>query len=460
MSKLSKKLIRMIILVIIGVGICLLLMNSIFVEKYYLRSKKIVLENVYEKIVDLDKQTIIDNIEHLEREYELNIRYIGLTGDVDVFNDRLRQALAYKGISVNKLWVTPEHLKSIEKHGDVNILANQGNLNYSLLMKLADIDDTLFVFVMTIPHVTETINIINQFISLLLIGAVGITVTLIIIFSKKIIGPLVELSLLAQDIAKLQFRQADIHTGDEIEDLANSINIMSKKLELSHKALDENNQQLKQLIGDVSHELKTPIALIKAYGEGIKDEMDDGSFLDIIIEQNEEMEKLVDKLLSLARLYKENLNIESFNLSELLQKSVERTKVLGLGQDITFSIEIEENVYVLGDENSLQSVISNLLTNAVKYTEDKKIHIQLQEIKDKVYLRIKNGILEDKIANLTGIWEPFYVGESSRNKHLSGTGLGLAIVKVILDKHDMKYGYHVLAGEIEFYIELANSKEL
>lgn len=460
MSKFSKKLVRMIILVIMGVGTCLILMNSIFVEKYYLRSKKLILEEAYEEMLALDNGDTLDHLKELEDKYQLTIGYTEVTRDEVVLNDRLREELAYKKIAVNRLWVSSGHIERIEKHGDINMLVNQGNLNYSLLIKLAEIEGTLFILIMTIPHVTETINIINQFTTLLLIGAAGLAIILIIIFSKKIIEPLVELSVLAEEIAKLRFKQASIHTGDEIEDLANSINVMSKKLELSHKALDENNQQLKTLIGDVSHELKTPIALIKAYGQGIKDEMDDGSFLDIIIEQNEEMERLVDKLLSLARLYKESLNIESFNMSQMIRKNVETTRMLSVDQGITYSLDIEEDVYVIGDKDNLRSVVNNLLTNAIKYTEDHEVDVKLQVIKDKVYLRIRNGISEEAVFGLERIWEPFYVAESSRNKHLSGTGLGLAMVKVILDKHNMEYGYHVLDGKIEFYIELVNSKEL
>ena len=121
-------------------------------------------------------------------------------------------------------------------------------------------------------------------------------------FSKRVISPLEELSELTKDIALLNFKKVHIRTGDEIEDLSNSINVMSEQLEIAHNKLEDKNENLKHLIATISHEFKTPLALIKAYSIGVNDGIDDGSYTEVILEQVDNISKLVDDMLLLSKI--------------------------------------------------------------------------------------------------------------------------------------------------------------
>ncbi|MHC1748900.1 MAG: sensor histidine kinase [Cellulosilyticaceae bacterium] len=452
MSKLLEKLISVMILIVLLVVVISVCINTVFVEKYYLRDKKNVLETAYKNSPIEDENVMLNTISKLEKEYGITILTTQFTKDEIALNDSLKSELISRGVNIKKFWMTDRIVDEIYTQGTANMIFNQGTLNYSVLVKFVGVRDTLYAYVMTIPHVTETIEIVNRFNIIIIIGMCTSIVIFMSMYLRKIIRPLAQLSVLAEDIAQLDFKQVDIQTGDEIEDLANNINIMSKQLEASHRALNEHNNQLKRLMSDISHELKTPIALVKAYGEGIKDGMDDGSFIDTILEQNDEMNLLVERLLSLSRVYNQTLNIETIDLSEMIKETVEKISFTSKDEVVQLELSIEDSICILGDKNNLQSVFNNLVTNAFKYTASVKVSITLKQENNKVYFNVSNGIISEQAQAFEKVWEPFYVLEESRNKYLSGTGLGLPIVKAILDKHDVDYGYRIVDETVIFYV--------
>ncbi|HDR5106196.1 TPA: HAMP domain-containing protein, partial [Bacillus anthracis] len=131
-------------------------------------------------------------------------------------------------------------------------------------------DDMLILVGVSIAHSNEIIKTLNSFYLFILVITIFLIIVLVWILSKTITTPLKELSDVAEDISRLQFKKTKVKTNDEIGDLATSINIMSEKLQEAHQDLTDRNEHLKRFMGDVTHELKTPIALVKAYSMGIK----------------------------------------------------------------------------------------------------------------------------------------------------------------------------------------------
>lgn len=453
MNKLAHKLTRASIGIILIVTLLSLIINTLFIEKYYLYTKKRTLDSIYQELENKTTEILIEETESLEETYNIRILCTSYSPDVDKFNDAIQTQLRSKNIFTSRFWITPKKVEQLQANGSVNLIYNQGNLNYSVLMKLFLRDDLVFALTLTIPHVTETIAIINQFTLMILIGALILTLILMRVFTNRIVKPLSKLSEVANNIAHLDFQQIHIDTNDEIEELSHSVNLMSHNLKRSHQELSENNQYLKNLIGDISHELKTPISIIGAYGSGIEDGMDDGSFIEVILEQNKHMADLVEKLLFLSRLHRQPLHYERFNLSQLFDQALTQLTPLMTTHHIQCITHITPDLWVYGDRDNLQSVATNLITNAIKYTSDSKIDIKLGIQGDFIDFNISNAISPDISNNLQHIWQPFYVLEESRNKHLSGTGLGLAIVKAILEKHSLDYGYHINDHMITFYIK-------
>ena len=178
--------------------------------------------------------------------------------------------------------------------------------------------------------------------------------------------------------------------------------------------------------------------------------MDDGTFLEIIIMQNEEMEKKIESLLSLAKIEQAQLNLTRIDMSRLLEEVIKTHAIHLENHKIDFKSHIEKDCYANVSKEEMMSVFNNLLTNAIKYTADKTITVQLYKEEDRCHFMIKNGIDPRHALEIDQVWKPFYVGEASRSKTFSGTGLGLTIVKAILDKHQITYDCYLANNQFVF----------
>lgn len=458
MTKLNKKLSISISIVVVVVYVMSIAINSMFIHRYYLHEKRNILDNIADEIKHKDINRLKSDIDSIEGKNNTDIVYIELNkdykdkGNIDKINNDLLNAFWKKGLSLNKFWIEEDSLKNIDNKS-INKIYNQGKTKYSLLVKFMKKDNYLFAISIPIEHSEETISIVNRFNIIMGIFSVIIITILIFILSNRIIRPMEKLKLLSKDISELNFRTESIKTNDEIEELAYSINIMSVKLEKAHNELNKRNKNLKSFISDASHEMKTPIALIKAYAIGMKDGLDDGTYTDTIIEQAENMANTINTLLYWAKYEKREVNLHPVDLKERLYKSLNNYELLIDKGSISVKCSIEDRDFVISsDKDSIDIVFNNLISNAIKYTSNNEIEINLFEENENVVLSIKNGIDYDMEDDIENIWKPFYVLEKSRSKELSGTGLGLTIVRTILEENNFGYRVEICDGMIEFYI--------
>lgn len=452
MNKLSKKLAIRISIVIVIIFFASFLLNNYFVSKYYLHEKKVIVEKICNEIKDIELNEY--NIENIEKKYSVTIVYDDLNKDIESLNWSIKDSFYNRTVALNKFWITEEDLKEIKENKKVNKLYNQGKLKSSFLVAFIKKENSIVAIGDSIVHDNETIDVVNKFNLYLTIISLILIISVVWIFSKRIIYPLDNLKDLSKDISNLNFKKIDINTNDEIEELGKSINIMSEKLKKSHDDLNYKNNNLKVFISNISHELKTPLALIKAYSMGLKDGLDDGTYIDTIINQTDDISELIDTLLNLSKLEKDDINKSTFNIEELFNGVLEKYNISIESKDILVSIDKDklENEYIYADKEKIQIVLNNLISNAVKYTSDNKINIKLENIDEDILFMITNSIRNYNKEDINKIWEPFYVIEESRNKKLSGSGLGLSIVKEILEKHNFKYGSKLDNNKIEFYI--------
>lgn len=458
MTKLNKKLSISISIVVVAVYILSITINSMFIHRYYLHEKRNVLDNIADKIKHKDINELKSDIDAIEAKNNTAIVYIELDknykdkGNIDKINQDLLSEFWKKGLSLNKFWIEEGILKNIDNKS-INKIYNQGKTKYSLLVKFMKKDNYLFAISIPIEHSEETIGIVNRFNIIMGIFSVVIMTILIFILSNRIIRPMEKLKLLSKDISELNFRTEAIKTNDEIEELAYSINIMSVKLEKAHNELNKRNKNLKSFISDASHEMKTPIALIKAYAIGMKDGLDDGTYTDTIIEQAENMTNTINTLLYWAKYEKREVNLYPVDLKERLYKSLKNYELLIDRGSIKVKCSIDDKELIISsDKDSIDMVFNNLISNAIKYTSNNEIEINLFKENENVVLSIKNGIDYDMEDDIENIWKPFYVLEKSRSKELSGTGLGLTIVRTILEENNFGYRVEICDGMIEFYI--------
>ena len=342
----------------------------------------------------------------------------------------------------------------------------KNGLNFILLTGRLDNGYILYVR-MPVEPMRESVKISNRF--LYLVGSFIIIMSggIVLLISKKFTDPIVELNDIAKKMSNLdfskKFRIGD--ADDEINELGKSMNKVSEKLESTINQLKKNNNRLerdiekkskiddmrKQFISDVSHELKTPIAIIQGYAEGL-------------VEKANKMDVLVKQLLELMRLEyeKREFNNTNFNIVELIQDVVRKSKVLQ--EQGCIKVEFDENkeFNVYADNFYIDQVMTNYYTNAMKNVKEingqKLIRINIEEVKNKIRIGVYNTgdpIPEEEINK---IWNRFYKIDSSRNRENGGSGIGLSLVKAIMNNYGNSYGVANKEDGVEFYFELDKAK--
>lgn len=312
---------------------------------------------------------------------------------------------------------------------------------------------------------------------------VGIIVTLlsalvIWFMAKRIIQPLKELAQLSEKMSDLDFNARYTSGGeDEIGVLGQNFNVMSEKLEKAITELREANTKLqkeldekvqidemrKVFLSDVSHELKTPIALIQGYAEGLNDLVFDDPesmqyYCDVIIDESNKMNQLVKKLLSLSQLEfgKDQLNLERFDLCELIRGVVGATDILIQKNQADVVFESEGPIWVNADEFKIEEVVTNYLTNALNHLDgERKVKISCQVQDGQVLTRVFNPGQPIPEADLDKVWIKFYKVDKARTREYGGSGIGLSIVKAIMDAHRQSCYVKNEEGGVAFYFTLA-----
>lgn len=280
-----------------------------------------------------------------------------------------------------------------------------------------------------------------------------------LIMSNYLSRPIIEINNVATKISNLDFsEEVKYRSNDEIGNLGNSLNVMANQLESKIDELEGMNDELstrleykikqenirKDFVASVSHELKTPITVMKGFIEGIRDGVYQGEkhdqAIDTIYKETKTMEDLTTKMLNLSKLESEEsgeieFKKEMFDIESDILMLLYRYKPLILNKKIKVESNLSESV-VLGDNEKIQVVLDNLISNAVKYTpEEGRIRIEILDDYKNYEINIFNECEIPKSFDLEQLWKPFFKADKSGNKSISGTGLGLAIVKKILDLH-------------------------
>ncbi|MGD2273756.1 sensor histidine kinase [Bacillus wiedmannii] len=457
MNKLGKKLFLSISLTVILIFTISLLLINYLLPKYNIYKTRESLEGITAQIQSIPSKQLDEAITSIENKGNVTIAYTSINHSEDQINDELRMQLTRKRVALNKLWITKEEVMKVKNFGQANKIYDQEKIKSSFFVKYIAKDDMLILVGVSIAHSNEIIKTLNSFYFYIFGITIFLIIVLVWILSTTITRPLKELSNVAEDISNLKFERAKVKTNDEIGDLANSINIMSEKLNEAHEDLTDRNEHLKRFMGDVTHELKTPIALVKAYSMGIKDGLDDGTYIDTIIKQTDHISNLIEELLRFSKLERDVLEKEEFDIKSLVQSILDKHKIELESKEINLQVNYNvSDAVVNADVNKMKMVFQNLISNAIKYTLNQNIKITLEDRNENIYFQIQNGMNAEQMKDIDKIWEPFYVLESSRSKDHSGTGLGLAIVKSILERHGFDYGVSTIEGDIRFYINMKN----
>ena len=317
------------------------------------------------------------------------------------------------------------------------------------------------------------------------VGVFAIIIGCIAMFvaSSFYVKPIKEMAVAAKKMAQLDFdtRVTTSHQ-DEIGALGASINSMSKELETTISELKTANVRLakdiekknqidemrKEFLSHVSHELKTPIALIQGYAEGLQEGiMDDENsrqiYLDIIIDEANKMNRLVREMLILNQLEagQMNLDLVDFDVTEMIDSIVDSNKINFEAQNISYSFENKVECYVHADEFLVEQVITNFVSNAIHYVLNENIiRVRYDFIKKgKVRISVFNSGNNIAKKDIKRIWEKFYKADKARSREYGGSGIGLSVVKATMDLLHEKFGVENVPDGVEFWCELTLAKD-
>ena len=480
------KLFLTMCIVIAIIVLCLVAINSIVLKSFYLYSKTNTVTDLYKRI------NMYYNSNSTNNQIEDELRRIAFNNNFDIFIETNENTIVFSTdkdlftaidiLSNAKNYKNKDNLiYSDEKVQIRKIDDDSNNMSYILLSGILDNGYSLYISIPAVP-IEESVQISNQ--ALILIGIIILIISALMasFISKKFTTPIVQLNDITDKMAKLDFSQKYIpqNIDDEINELGKNINTMSDKLERTIKQLRENNSELekdieekskidemrKQFISDVSHELKTPIALIQGYAEGLienvnTDEESKKFYAEVILDESNKMDTLVKQLLELMKLEygKREFNNSSFNIVELINEVIRKCKVMIEEKNISIKFDTQEEIKVYADDFYIEQVVTNYFTNAIKHTKEvnglKQIEIKIEKRdNDKVRISVINTGDNIKEEHINKIWGRFYKEDTSRNRAEGGTGIGLALVKAIMNNYKNDYGVNNLDYGVEFYFEL------
>ena len=328
--------------------------------------------------------------------------------------------------------------------------------------------------------IRDSVAIANRFLAYVGIFAAVASGIIIWFVSKKVTEPILELAEISTRMTHLDFEAKYTGTGhNEIAMLGEHINQLSEALEQTISELKTANNELKndlarkteaeemrkEFLSNVSHELKTPIALIQGYAEGLRegiseDEESRNYYCDVIVDEASKMNTMVKKLMTLNQLESGSdvVTMERFNVTELIRNCLQSGEILARQGGIEVQIEQTEEIYVWADEFKTEEVFTNYYSNAVNHCEgEKKICVKLIPQEKTVRICVFNTgtpIPEECISHL---WEKFYKVDKARTREYGGSGVGLSIVKAIMESMNQAYGVQNYENGVEFWFELATS---
>lgn len=482
------KLFMTLSLVIILIILFLVLINNIVFGQFFIYSKIKSLKSVYEMVNDyynnaqdinleiqLEKIAISNNFDILIRSnqnvnvYTSNKDFFSMLGQMDEITSRFNND-------------TGEVLENNEKFTIKKVKDNKNGMTYILLSAILDNGYLLYIRI-PITSIQESVKISNNFLYLMAGFAILIAAVIVSYVSRKFGDPISELNDIAKKMANLDFSHKYEITGadDEINNLGKSINTMSDKLEKTIKQLRNTNIELekdieeksqidemrKSFISDVSHELKTPIALIQGYSEGLlenvnSDEESRKFYAEVILDETNKMDKLVKQLLELMKLEygKRKFEDKVFNIVELEKEVARKSQVMLEEKQTEVKMKTSNEINVFADDFYIEQVIGNYLTNAIKHVKEVKgeKYIQIENVidieKNKVKVKVFNTGENIKEEDIARIWNRFYKIDESRNRADGGTGIGLSFVRAIMSNYGNVYGVINKENGVEFYLEL------
>ena len=343
-------------------------------------------------------------------------------------------------------------------------------------------NSTLFIMSMPLAGIHDSVMLANRFTTF--VGFVALILGTIIMYfvANRVIKPVLALAALSEKMSNLDFdAHYEADAQDEIGILGRNMNNLSSRLKDAIGALQDANRQLqhdidektqidemrKEFIANVSHELKTPIALIQGYAEGLtegmcEDEESRNYYCEVIMDEAGKMNKMVKQLLTLTALEFGNdaPSMDTFDITELIQDLIRSSSILIQQNEATVCYQPDGPCMVFADEFKIEEVVTNYLTNAIHHLDgERRIEIRVEKIGETVKVTVFNTGNPIPEADLPNLWTKFYKVDKARTRAYGGSGIGLSIVKAIMEMHHKACGVKNHENGVEFWFTLDTAGE-
>ena len=482
---LTRQITSIVSLLVAGAILLCWVLNTTLLPRYYMHNKKEVLMENYQTISNASAQNELESD-------EFAVTFDNLCSNGNIMALILQQDGKVLRSSVNDLDALRTEFWDVLLHGDkMEVLYS--NKQYQLLKKTdTRLDSEYLVLVgvlengdmvlmrTAVESIRESAAISNRF--LLFAGAAAIVASILVAFftTRHITKPLQQLTDISKRMVDLDFNakyESDQSNSYEVEELGNHINRLSENLERTISELKTANVELqddiekkiqidemrKEFLSNVSHELKTPLALIQGYAEGLQECINDDAesrefYCEVIIDEADKMNRMVKKLLTLNQLEfgNDQVIMERFDMTELIRGVANSTKILMEQKGIRLELENSEESWVWGDEFKVEEVITNYMSNAINHADGEKlIRVFYTRSEDKLRVSVFNTGQPIPEEDIEKIWVKFYKVDKARTREYGGSGIGLSIVKAIMDSFHQRCGVINHEDGVEFWMELA-----
>lgn len=506
---------KLILIMIALLGIAIMViwsMNEIFLPAYYQYTKISMLENCYleaNKIVNTDKNYnymaggLSDDstlkLEILSANNASNVyvfrMFYSIVGDIgyaydypasDKITEYQKKRVRDKTIdyilcmqNLDGFYTESEGRELLKDNENCSVYKVFDKRIGSYYLEIfGKLDSGSFVYVSTnYQSMTENIKIFNSFIFYVGLCVILFGALIMVFVSNIFTKPILKLTEIAKRMSELNFEiRYPVTSHDEIGVLGSSINTLSDKLEKTISELKSANNELqkdiekktqidemrKEFLSNVSHELKTPIALIQGYAEGLHDNINDDSssrefYCEVIMDEADKMNKMVKKLLTLNQIEfgKNQVTFDRFNIIEVITQVISSAKLLADQKGAAIIMAEYSPVYVWADEYMVEEVITNYISNAVNHVAgEMKIVVSVENLQDVARISVFNTGNRIPDEELDKIWIKFYKVDKARTREYGGSGIGLSIVKAIMNSMNKQYGVKNCDNGVEFWFEL------
>ncbi len=422
-------------------SLCILLFlfffQVIFLDKYYEWTKTRTIRNLTNNILITENSSSLYNkLDKLS--YEENVCIELIDNNLSSLYSSNGKACHLKTRKIKTNFINSKKKKAT--YNLINPFTKERNI-----MTATKLSNNLYIFISaSLIPLDSTISIIEE--QLIIVSIVVLILSIVIAYfiSKRLSTPIIKISKAARLIAKGKMNTKFETTSDikELIDLTNSLNDMKNELE-------KTEELQKDLMANVSHDLKTPLTMIKAYAELIKDININNkektiANLNIIIEESDRLTNLVNDILTLTKVEKglDTLQISSFDLVKLIDNVINQHNIYIVkgGYSIEFKHEQIDSLIIKADKKKIKQVIYNLLNNALNYTgNNKKVIIKLVNMNNFYRLMFINSGKTLSKKETDHIFDKYYRSKKNHQRNIYGTGLGLSIVKQILLLHNYEY---------------------